>query len=40
MTIDHGKDRKLEVIKAMAVEDAKTIVVGGEIGGAADDDLG
>ena len=40
MTIDHGNDRKIEVAKAMVVENAKTIVVGGEIGGVVGDGLG
>ena len=40
VTIDHGNDRKIEISKAMAVENAKTIVVGGEIGGVVGDGLG
>ncbi len=40
MTIDHGNDRNIEVSKAMAAEDVKTIVVGDEIGGGVGEGLG
>ncbi len=40
VTIDHGNNRKIQVSKAMVVQDAKTIVVGAEIGGAVGDGLG
>jgi hypothetical protein len=40
VTIDHGNDRNIEVFKAMAVEDVKTIVVDGELGGVVGDGLG
>tara|TARA_B100002003_G_scaffold245454_1_gene273293 strand:- start:825 stop:947 length:123 start_codon:yes stop_codon:yes gene_type:complete len=40
MTIDHGNDRNIEVFKAMATEDVKTIVVDGEFGDAVGDGLG
>jgi len=40
VTISHGNDREIEVSKAMVVEDAKTIVVGGEIGCVVGDGLG
>lgn len=40
MTIDHGNDRNIEVSRAMAVQDAKTIVVDDEIGGVVGDGSG
>ena len=40
MTIDHGNDRNIEVSKAMATEDVKTIVVDDEFGGVFGDGLG
>lgn len=40
MNIDHGNDRNIEVSKAMATEEVKTIVVNGELGGVVGDGLG
>ena len=39
MAIDHGKDRNIEVSKAMAVEVTKTIVVDDEFAGVVGDVL-